>query len=210
MAPGHPLRSPRPSSILPRAGVKRMPRDWLWPRTVSGRPAGWECWEGISSCFPPAPQPCCPSGPLSSVHTFLAACCAEDEPERKGCSVEGEEAASGPPGAPLQAFKLLNGVQVLPSPCPLNGPHSRPSPGCSAPRFTPHRAPAEKLLPSSCYSFVLQRRGSDSSRVTRPGHGRAGCWLAGFTARPWFVGWPVGDRGHTVAKMRWSRPAGAP
>lgn len=146
MAPGHPLRSPRPSSILPRAGVKRMPRDWLWPRTVSGRPAGWECWEGISSCFPPAPQPCCPSGPLSSVHTFLAACCAEDEPERKGCSVEGEEAASGPPGAPLQAFKLLNGVQVLPRPLSPQRSSFTPFPRVLRAQVYPSQGPCRETL----------------------------------------------------------------
>lgn len=143
-----------------------MPRDWLWPRRVSGRPAGWECWEGISSRFPLAPRLCCPPGPLSGVHTFLAACCAADEPERKGCSVEGEEAASGPPGAPLQAFKLLNGVQVLPRPAPPQRSSFTPFPRVFRPRCTPHRVPAEKLLPSSCYRF---REGE----VTPPGsHGQ--------------------------------------
>ena len=187
-----------------------MPRDWLWPHRVSGRPAGWECWEGISSCFPPAPQPRCPSGPLSSVHTFLAACCAEDEPERKGCNVEGEEAASGPPGAPLQAFKLLNGVQVLPRPLPPQRSSFTPFPRVLRAQVHPSQGPCGETLTILVLQLPVTEKGSDSSRATRPGHGRAGCWLAGFTAGPWFVGWPVGDRGHTVAKMRWSRPAGAP
>ena len=33
----------------------------------------------------------------------------------------------------------------------LPGAPSSPSPPCSTPRFTPHRGPAERLLPSPCY-----------------------------------------------------------
>lgn len=168
-----------------------MPRDSLWPPRVSGRLAGWECWAGISSHFPLAPGPRCPSGPLSCVHTFLAACCTEDEPERKGCRAEGEDAASGLPGAPLQAFKLLNGVQVLPRLPPPQRPSFRPFPTVLGTQVYPSQGPCRET--PTIPVLQAQRRGSDSSRVTRPGRGRPGCWPTGFMAGPWFVGWPFGD-----------------
>lgn len=133
---------------------------------------------GISSHFPPAPGPRCPSGPLSCFHTFLAACCTEDEPERKGCRAEGEEAASGPPGAPLQPFKLLNGVQVLPRPPPPQRSTFSPFPTMLHAQVYPSQGPCREA--PAIPVLQAQRRGSDSCRATRPGHGRqgAGPWVS--------------------------------